>query len=40
MILIPFCFQVDAVITMANKMKDNGKLGQFQIKERTKVRKE
>lgn len=29
--------QVDGVITMANKMQNNGKLGHYQIRERTKV---
>lgn len=29
--------QVDGVITMANKMQNNGKLGDYQIRERTKV---
>lgn len=30
-------FQVDQVITMANKMENNGKLGNYRIRERTKV---
>lgn len=29
--------QVDAVVTLANKIKDNGKLGSYNIRERTKV---
>jgi len=29
--------QVDAVITMANRMNNNGKLGQYKIRERTKA---
>ncbi|XP_059610879.1 prolyl hydroxylase EGLN3 [Phlebotomus argentipes] len=29
--------QVDAIITLANKMKNNGKLGQYTIRERTKA---
>lgn len=28
---------MDSVITMANKMLNNGKLGQYKIRERTKV---
>lgn len=29
--------QVDAVVTLANKLKDNGELGSYNIRERTKV---
>lgn len=32
-----FNFQIDAVICRANAMRNNGKLGDYVIKERTKV---